>query len=74
MTQEGFLPDLRGMELFFRICRRYKIEGHEPRLALIRLLAKRKKATYLRDVSRFTEGKTVLKIMTKRHDDEKQAN
>lgn len=58
--------DLRGTELFFRLCRRYKVEGREPRLALIRLLAKRKKARYIRDVAQFTAGQTVLKITRKR--------
>lgn len=66
MTQEGFLTDLHTTELFFRVCRRYKIDGREPRLSLLRLLSKCGKARYIRDVAQFTAGQTVLKITRKR--------
>jgi hypothetical protein len=59
---EGFLTDLRVAELFFRFCRRYKIEGEDDRLVLIRELTRRKKAKYLRSVEDFTRGKKVLKV------------
>lgn len=68
-ASEGFLLDPHGAMLFFRVCRRYKIEGYEERLKLIRCLTKRGTAKYLRDVSEFTKGKKVLKI-TKRNDND----
>lgn len=68
MTESGFLMDVGTLELFFRICRRYKVDAREPRLALLGLLAKRKKAQYLRDISVATAGKKVLRIERKRND------
>jgi len=59
---EGFIVDVSTMGLFFRLCSRYKIQGREERVALLRELTKRKKAKYLRDVEGFCEGKNVLKI------------
>jgi len=64
--REGFLMDLSTVELFYRVCSRYKIQGREERVALLRELRKRKKAKYLRDVEEFCEGKDVLKITRKR--------
>ncbi len=59
---EGFLTDVRTAELFFRICHRFGIKSREDRLVLMRELARRKKAKYLRDVQPFLEGKKVLKL------------
>jgi len=59
---EGFLTDVRTVELFFRFCRRYHIEGREDRTTLMRELTRRKKAKYLRDVQPFLEGKNVMGI------------
>lgn len=63
--EEGFLLDLQATELFFRVCRRYGVEGREPRIALLRILRKRGQAKYLRDVSEFTSGKKVLRVQRK---------
>lgn len=60
--QEGFLTDARTAELFFRVCKRFHIVGREPRVLLLRELARRKKAKYLRDVAPLLFGKTVLKV------------
>lgn len=57
---EGFLTDIYTVELFFRFCRRYHIEGKEDRLYLVRELARRKKAKYLRDVGPLLAGKKIL--------------
>lgn len=65
MAREGFLTDVRTVELFFRTCRRYGVKDYADRMALIRELTRRKKAKYLRDVGSFTEGKRVLKIKPK---------
>lgn len=60
--QEGFLLDVHTAGLFFRICTRYHITSRENRVALMRELAHRKKAKYLRDVHPFLEGKRVMGI------------
>jgi hypothetical protein len=60
--QEGFLTDARTAELFFRVCKRYNIQHPEDRILLLRELAKRKKAKYLRDVAPWMAGKKVLKV------------
>lgn len=62
MSGEGFGIDLWTASLFFRVCRRYRVDGREPRLALLRLLVKRGQAKYIRDVSEYTAGKKVLRI------------
>lgn len=62
MPNEGFLTNLHTVELFFRICRRYKIASLESRTALMREITRRGKAKYLRDVSEITAGKKVLYI------------
>lgn len=62
MSDEGFLVDIRIAELFFRVCRRYRLEGLKERTALMRGLVKRKKARYLRDIQPFLAGKKVLKF------------
>jgi hypothetical protein len=67
---EGFLTDLRTAELFFRVCKRYNVQSREKRVALMRELARRKKAKYLRDVQPFIEGKKVLKIGFKKESHE----
>ncbi len=66
MPSEGFLTNLHAAMLFFRICRRYKLSSREDRIALMRKLAKRGEAKYLRDVEAFAAGKTVLRITKKR--------
>lgn len=65
LMEEGFLLDLQATELFFRVCRRYGVEGREPRIALLRILRKRGQAKYIRDVSPFMAGKKVLRITRK---------
>lgn len=60
--QEGFLTNLKTVELFFRLCRRYRIDGREDRILLLRELTRRKKAAYLRDVKPLLAGKRVLKV------------
>ena len=62
---EGFAIDARTGELFFRFCARYHIEKREDRVLVLRELARRKKARYLRDVRPFMAGKKVLKIVPK---------
>lgn len=59
---EGFLTDVRMAELFFRVCTRYHIVSREDRLRLMRELARRKKAIYMRDVGPFLAGKNVLEV------------
>lgn len=56
---EGFLTTPRTAELFFRVCRRYKIDREGYRVALLREIVRRKKAKYIRDVKAFTEGKRI---------------
>ena len=60
--QEGFLLDVKSAMFFFRVCSRYKITSLEDRVTLMREMARRKKAKYLRDVSPLLEGKNVLGI------------
>lgn len=60
--QEGFLLDIKAAMFFFRVCSRYKITSREDRVSLMREMAKRKKAKYLRDVHPLLEGKNVLGI------------
>ena len=62
MSNEGFIANIHTVELFFRICMRYKIESKEDRVCLMRELTRRKKATYCRDVNPLLAGKKVLKI------------
>ena len=59
---EGFLTNARTAELFFRICRRYKIDDYYERVALIRKITAKGKAKYLRDVGEYTKGKRVWKL------------
>lgn len=59
---EAFMSDVRTMELFYRICLRYRIQRQEDKIRLLRELVKRKKMKYLRDIKPFLEGKKVLKI------------
>jgi hypothetical protein len=61
-VNEGFLTNARTAELFFRICRRYKVQNREDRIALLRELTRRKKVKYLRDVQPLLEGKKALKV------------
>lgn len=62
MEQEGFIltPDMAY--LFFRFCKRYRIEGYKERTVVVRELVARKKAKYLRDVKPFLKGKRILRI------------
>ena len=62
MNSEGFIADIWTSELFFRFCARYHVESKEDRTRLMRELARRKKATYIRDVAPLMVGKKVLKI------------
>lgn len=59
---EGFLTNLDTVILFFRFCKRYNVNGQKERLALMREITRRKKATYLRDPEEFLRGKKVLRI------------
>lgn len=59
---EGFLTDIRTVELFFRFCRRYKIEAEKDRVLLLRELTRRKKAKYLRDVKPALAGKNIMVV------------
>lgn len=68
MPEEGFLTDLHTAEVFFRVCKRYKIVDRDCRLSLVRSLAKRGRAKYLRDISAVTQGKRVARITRKRGD------
>lgn len=61
-TQEGFLTTPASAEFFFRCCRRFKIDGRVERIALMRELARRGRAKYVRDVAALTKGKRVLHI------------
>lgn len=59
---EGFLTDLKTACLFYRFCQRYNIKNEQDRLAVMREITKRKKASYLRDVESFIKGKKTLFI------------
>jgi len=59
---EGFLTSLATATLFFRVCRRYHIDGYSDRMALMRELVRRKKAKYVRDPQAFLAGKKVLQV------------
>jgi len=64
--QEGFMfsgPD--GVLLFFRYVRRYRINGRQERVEVLRRMVAKKKARYLRDVQAVTAGKRILKIKRK---------
>lgn len=67
---EGFLVQGKTLELFFRMCRRYKIDSVENRTALLREITRRGRAKYLRDVEAAIEGKKVLYIKRKRSHNE----
>ncbi len=62
MSQEGFLMDVNTAYLFFRVCSRYKVIDLKDRVSLMRELARRKKAKYLRDVKPLLAGKRVLEV------------
>jgi len=64
------MTNARTAELFFRVCMRYKIKNEKDRLCVLRELARRKKARYLRDINPLLAGKKVLKIGFKKpHND-----
>lgn len=62
--REGFFigPGSNTLELFFRVCRRYKIDDEAGRTALLRELVRRNKAAYIRDAGEFMKGKKVWHI------------
>lgn len=60
MSEEGFIMSADQAMIFFRFCRRYKIEGMEARKRLAREMVRRKEAKYIRDVGSFIEGKRVI--------------
>jgi hypothetical protein len=62
MSEEGFVIDAWTGMLFFRFCRIYHIDKREDRILVMRELARRKKAKYIRDVNPLLAGKRVLKI------------
>jgi hypothetical protein len=64
--REGFLMTPYMAGIFFRVCRRYKIQDYTDRMSLVRLLVARKKAVYIRDMDPYLEGKNVLKIRPKK--------
>ncbi len=66
MVEEGFLTSIRTAELFFRVCKRFKMDDRAERIALLREITRRGYAKYIRDVPEFTKGKNVLKITSKR--------
>jgi hypothetical protein len=59
---EGFEIDGWTGMLFFRFCRLYRINKREDRVLVLRELARRKKAKYIRDVRPLMADKKVLKI------------
>lgn len=59
---EGFAIDSWTGILFFRFCRRYRVDRREDRVLVLRELARRKKAKYIRDVRPLLAGKKVLKV------------
>ncbi len=68
---EGFMLDLDTATLFFRVCRRYRVDGREQRVMLMRELVRRKKAKYLRDVESVLEGKRIIGFKKGDDNDEK---
>lgn len=67
-TPEGFMTDAKTMELFFRYCIRYKVNGEKDRLALLRRLVAKKKAKYLPNPLEYVKGKNVLDLRHKNDD------
>jgi hypothetical protein len=65
MSEEGFLTDIRTAELFFRICKLYRIQNRDARILVMRELVRRKKAKYLRDVASVLAGKKILVVKPK---------
>lgn len=63
--KEGFLLTSRMAELFFRTCKRYRIDNYNDRVSLMRKLVKRKQARYLPDGEAFLKGKRVLHVTSK---------
>jgi len=66
---EGFVMSAHMAEVFFWYVRRYKVPCEEkPRLAVIRRLVAKKKATYLPHPEEFLKGKKALVIRRKPDD------
>lgn len=70
MPESGFLMDLNAAVLFFRFCRRYKINDRPGRMQVLGRIAKRGQAKYLRDISSVTDGKNVLRVTKQRSQNE----
>ena len=66
---EGFFTDLQTACVFFRFCRRYKIESEQARRQVMGQLLKRKRVHYFRDVRPLLNGKKVLIVKQKPHND-----
>ncbi len=60
--QEGFLTDLKTVELFFRYCLRYKVNDIKERTLVMRRITAKKKAKYIRDASVLLNNKNILHI------------
>lgn len=59
---EGLITNLHTLELFFRFCRRYRIEDRERRILLMRELVARHKAQYVAHPKEFLQGKNIVKF------------
>lgn len=46
--------------LFFRYCRRYKVDKREDRVALMRRIVAKKRASYIPNPKAFIAGKRIL--------------
>lgn len=59
---EGFVMNVDVAYLFYRTCKVYKIEDAKERVALLRKIVSRKKASYLPRPEEFIQGKHILRI------------
>lgn len=59
---EGFVSTPRTFELFFWLCKRYKIDDKAGRVALLRKLVQHHRAKYVRDPKAYIKGKRVGRI------------
>lgn len=63
-TPEGFELDLHTLELFYRVCRRYKVpdDAKEIKIWLMRELVRKKKAKYIPHPAEYLKNKRVLRV------------
>lgn len=66
--REAFIGNAWTMGVFFRYCRKYKVDDLAARINVLRRLTAKKKLGYNRDGDALLKGKKVLKIQPKKDD------